>query len=465
MTTGYMANDNDQFNPVAALDTADLDRFAESYASFNRVINSLQRQYLEVKEEVSVVNASLAESNRKLLDLTAANLAANDFLGSILNALSAAVIAVDRDGIITHFNRAASVIFGIPVTEPMGRRYAEMLPLGEPSVANAVHTLSTGEMVDSIERRITLEDGTRLHLSVSTEILHDRQGRPVGAVEICHDVTKLKKLEQEIARLNTLAALGEMAATIAHEVRNPLAGIGGFAVLLQRDLAATDPAQKLVGKIIRGTETLNRIVTTLLNYTRTDELHRDDVRFDAFLSSVIETFRQENGERVARMELLFVPPSRGTAIDMIVSIDPVLFRQVITNILSNAVDACGGTGEVTLHCSRLPRQRATRQYGDKLLLGLDETLLEATISDTGRGIDPESISKVFAPFYTTKNGGTGLGLAMARKIIMAHGGEILASNNADHGAKFTLLLPVRIDPTTSPTTVRESRTGRVIDEV
>lgn len=460
-----MAKDNDQFNPVAALDTADLDRFAESYASFNRVINSLQRQYLEVKEEVSVVNASLAESNRKLLDLTTQNLAANDFLGSILNALSAAVIAVGRDGRITHFNRAASVIFGIPVTEPMGRRYAEVLPLGEPAAANAVHTLSTGEMADSVERRITLEDGTRLHLSVSTEILQDREGRPVGAVEICHDVTKIKKLEQEIARLNTLAALGEMAATIAHEVRNPLAGIGGFAVLLQRDLAATDPAQKLVAKIIRGAETLNRIVTTLLNYTRTDELHRDEVRFDAFLSSIIETFRQENGERVARMEMTFVPPSRGTTVDMIVSIDPVLFRQVITNILSNAVDACGGAGEVTLHCSKLPRQRATRQYGDKLLLGLDETLLEATISDTGRGIDPDSISKVFAPFYTTKNGGTGLGLAMARKIIMAHGGEILASNNADRGAKFTLLLPVRIDPTTSPATVRESRTGRVIDEV
>ena len=460
-----MANSKDQFDQIATLPEADLTRFAESYASFTRIVNSLQRQYLEVKEEFSIVNADLAESNRRLQDMTAQNLAANDFLGSILNAVSAAVIAVDCEGVITHFNRAASVIFGIPVREPMGRKYAEMLPLGEPDTANAVFAFKSGLTVDSVEKRITLDDGTRLHLSVSTEILRDREGRSIGSVEVCHDITKLKKLEQEIARLNTLAALGEMAATIAHEVRNPLAGIGGFAVLLQRDLPAEDPSQKLVAKIIRGADTLNRIVTTLLNYTRSEELHRDDVRFDLFLTSVIEAYRQENSDRVVGMDLAFVPSSRGTPMDMVASIDPALFRQVITNILSNAVDACSGTGDVTVHCVKLPRQRATRQYGDKLLLGLDETILETTISDTGRGIEPESLARVFAPFFTTKNGGTGLGLAMARKIIRAHGGDILASNNADRGAKFTLLLPVKIDPAVSQSAVRESRTGRVIDEV
>jgi PAS domain S-box-containing protein len=463
--TVRMADDKDQFDQVMTLPEADLTRFSESYASFTRIVNSLQRQYLEVKEEFSVVNADLAESNRRLQEMTAQNLAANDFLGSILNALSAAVIAVDRDGVITHFNRAASVIFGIPVREPMGRKYAEMLPQGEPVTANAVSAFESGETADSVEKRITLDDGTRLHLSVSTEILRDREGRPVGSVEVCHDITKLKKMEQEIVRLNTLAALGEMAATIAHEVRNPLAGIGGFAVLLQRDLPADDPSQKLVAKIIRGADTLNRIVTTLLNYTRTEELHRDDVRFDLFLTSIIESFRQENGERVAGMDLAFVPPSRGKPVDMIASIDPALFRQVIINMLSNAVDACSGTGDVTVQCVKLPRQRATRQYGDKLLLGLDETILETTISDTGKGIEPESLARVFAPFFTTKNGGTGLGLAMARKIIRAHGGEISASNNPDRGAKFTLLLPVRIDPLVNPSAVREWRTGRVIDEV
>ena len=463
--TEQMTQEQEQFDPAVAIGESDMGRFAESYASFSRIVNSLQRQYLEVKEELLSANSGLADSHRKLLQMTAENLAANDFLGSILNALSAGVIAVDREGKITHFNKAASVIFGIPVTEPMGRRYAEFLPLGEPDTANAPHTLSSAETIDSIERRITLEDGTRLHLSVSTEVLRDREGNLVGAVEVCHDVTKLKKLEQEIARLNTLAALGEMAATIAHEVRNPLAGIGGFAALLQRDLAEGDPNRQLVGKIIRGTETLNRIVTTLLNYTRTDELRRDEVRLDAYLISIIETFRQENSARVAKMEVSFAPSPRATSEDYIVSIDPVLFRQVVTNILSNAVDACDGIGEITIHSVRLPRQRATRQFGDKLLLGLDETIIETTISDTGKGIDPQSLPKVFAPFYTTKNGGTGLGLAMVRKIVTAHGGEILAGNNHDKGARFTILLPVKILSTTGAGTRRECRTGRVIDEV
>jgi PAS domain S-box-containing protein len=461
----FMAHNDIRSGSTELLENGEIGRFAESYASFSRIVNSLQRQYLEVREELLSANTELAEANSKLQGLTIEHLAANDFLGSILNALSAAVIAIDRRGVITHFNKAASVVFGIPMTEPMGRQYAEFVPLGEPSTAHALHTLQSGETVESVERRITLDDGTRLILSVSTDILKDRDGNILGVVEVCHDMSKLKKLEQEIARLNTLAALGEMAATIAHEVRNPLAGIGGFAALLQRDLPEGDPSRQLVGKIIRGTETLNRIVTTLLNYTRTEELHRDEVRFDAFLSSIIETFRQENVARVAQMEFIFAPSSRSQTEDFFVAIDPVLFRQVITNILSNAVDACGGSGQVTVHCSRLPRQRATRQYGDKILLGLDETILETIFVDNGKGIDRESIGKVFAPFFTTKNGGTGLGLAMTRKIVTAHGGEILASNNPDRGARFTILLPVRIETTTGAETRREYRTGRVIDEV
>ncbi|MBI5267137.1 MAG: PAS domain-containing protein [candidate division Zixibacteria bacterium] len=460
-----MADPNGYTDAGGLAAETDVTQFAESYASFNRIVNSLQRQYLELKEEFSTLNQTLAESNRRLIEMTEHNLVANEFMRSILSSLSAAVIAVDRNGIITHFNPAASVIFGIPVSEPMGRPYHQVIPTGEPLEANAVRAFETGMTVDAVEKRLTLDDGTRLHLSVSTEILRDKDRTPIGAVEVCHDITKIKKLEQEIARLNTLAALGEMAATIAHEVRNPLAGIGGFAVLLQRDLAPADPCQKLVAKIVRGVETLNGIVTTLLNYTRTEELNREDILYDRFLGSVCDLFRQENGVRVAGMEIEFVPSVRATPLEMIVSLDPGLFRQVITNILSNAVDACGGRGGISVQCTRLLRQRATRQYGDKLMLGLDETVIETVISDTGPGIDPASIGRVFAPFFTTKNGGTGLGLAMAWKIVKAHGGEILASNNPDRGARFTVLLPVKIDAATRTDAVREWRTGRVVDEV
>jgi PAS domain S-box-containing protein len=460
-----MADPNGYTDIGEATAAADVSQFVESYASFNRIVNSLQRQYLELKEEFSTLNQTLAESNRRLIEMTEHNLVANEFMRSILSSLSAAVIAVDRNGIITHFNPTASVVFGIPAGEPMGKPYHKIMPAGGPLDASAVRAFETGNTVDGVEKQLTLNDGTRLHLSVSTEILRDKDRTPIGAVEVCHDISKIKKLEQEIARLNTLAALGEMAASIAHEVRNPLAGIGGFAVLLQRDLAPADPCQKLVAKIIRGVETLNGIVTTLLNYTRTEELSREAVRLDRFLGSVCDLFKQENGVRVAGMDIEFMPSLRERSLDMIVSIDPGLFRQVITNILSNAVDACDSRGGITVQCARLPRQCATRQYGDKLMLGLDETVIEVVISDTGPGIEPASVGRVFAPFFTTKNGGTGLGLAMAWKIVKAHGGEILASNNPDRGARFTVLLPVKIDAATRTNAVREWRTGRVVDEV
>lgn len=238
-----MGEDRENQGSRASDTSDDVSRFTESYASFNRIINSLQRQYIELKEEFSSQNEQLAQTNRKLVEVTSENLAVTEFLNGILNSLSAGVIAVDQSGRITHFNPSASVILGIPQREPFGKQYRDIIPPGTPIDANCLRAAETGRPVDLVERTIDLADGTKLHISVSTAILRDNEGRPNGAVEVFHDLTKMKRMEQEFARLNTLAALGEMAATIAHEVRNPLAGIGGFAALLHRDIADEDPGR------------------------------------------------------------------------------------------------------------------------------------------------------------------------------------------------------------------------------
>ncbi|RME30809.1 MAG: PAS domain-containing protein, partial [Candidatus Zixiibacteriota bacterium] len=264
-------------------DTDEISRFTESYAAFNRVINTLQRQYLELKEEYARLNESLAATNRRLQIATQENLAVNKMLHNILQSLAAGVIAIDQNGRITHFNRAASVLLGIPSGEPVGKLYRDIIPAGKPPDANALRTAESGRELEAVDRVIDLIDGTRLRLSVSTRILRDDAGKASGAVEILHDVTKIKRLEQELARLDTLAALGEMAATIAHQVRNPLAGIGGFASLLQRDIPTDDPRQKTVRKIVTGVERLNNTISALLNYTRSDELNCEEVDYHRFL--------------------------------------------------------------------------------------------------------------------------------------------------------------------------------------
>ena len=427
--------------------SADVTRFAESYASFNRIINGLQRQYLQLKEEFSAQNDTLAEVNARLVAVTKENLAATEFLNGILKSMSTAVIAVDQSGRITHFNPAASAMLGIPVTEPLGKLYRDIVAHGTPHEANCLRAAETGNRVEGVERQMVLEDGTVLHVSVSTAILQDNGGRPQGAVEVLHDLTKLKKMELEVVRLHTLAALGEMAATIAHEVRNPLAGIGGFAALLSRDLAESDPRRALVDKIIFGVENLNQTVTTLLNYTRYEEVNKEDIQLDEFLRRAIEQFRHDNAELVRDVSLEMMPVDTKSQANTMIKIDTLLMRQLLFNLLINAVEAMGGQGTIEIGWRKLSRNDTSQLYSERLILGLDETVVETTIVDSGPGIPLESIDKVFAPFFTTKPGGTGLGLAVAWKIMKAHGGEIVADNLPPRGARFRLLMPTKIGST------------------
>ncbi|MEW6049876.1 MAG: ATP-binding protein [Candidatus Zixiibacteriota bacterium] len=434
-----------EFTPTAIDAEPNVAQFAESYASFNRIINGLQRQYLELKEEFTAQNDRLAETNRKLVEMTQKNLAATEFLNGILNSLGVGVIAVDQSGRITHFNPAASLLFGLPLEEPLGRPYRDIITPGTPIDANCLRAAETGRAVDSVERVINLADGARLHLSASTALLRDNEGRPAGAVEVLHDLTKLKRMEHELARLNTLAALGEMAATIAHEVRNPLAGIGGFAALLLRDLPDDDARRALVEKIMHGVESLNKTVTTLLNYSRFDEVNKEETNIEEFLHRTIEQFRRDNAERAAPLSIVVRGSVGSDGASSTVWIDPMLMRQLLFNLFQNALEACGESGRVEIGCERLSRQRATHLYGERLLLGLDDTVLETTVADSGPGIAPEHIDRIFAPFFTTKLDGNGLGLAVAWKIIKAHGGDLVADNRPEGGARFRILLPVKMD--------------------
>lgn len=419
--------------------------FTDSYASFNRIVNSLQRKYLDLKEEFSQQNDELAQTNVKLLQMTQKHLSANEFLNGLLSSITVGVIAVDMNGIITHFNQTASILFGVAAREALGKSYRSLIPAGEPENASALRTIETFVEADAVEKVIVLADGTRLCLSISTSIIKNGQGEAAGAVEILHDLSKIKKMEMEITRLNTLAALGEMAATIAHEVRNPLAGISGFAGLLKRDIPLDDPRHNLVQKISTGVETLNKTITSLLSYAKVDEVKREEGVFDDFLRRLVEQYRRDHANQLKDIELI-VHPAHGVGASSIkLDFDPVLMRQCFFNLITNAVQACHGRGSIAIEYTKLPRQKAARIHGKRLILGIDETVVETTVTDSGPGLPPGSLSELFTPFYSTSTGGTGLGLAMVWKIVKAHGGDVVADNAQDGGARFTILLPTRVN--------------------
>ena len=433
-----------EIEPAMGINDSNASKFVESYASFNRIINGLQRQYIELKEEFSAQNEKLAEANQKLVQLTESNLAANQFLFSMFDSIPVGVVTVDRQGMVTHLNPAGAILLNRNARQDFGKHYNDIMPESDNESAGALTAIQTGVGTASTEKNLTLNDHRKLKVSVSTSILKDEAGNCVGAIEVIQDLTKVRKMEHEIARLNTLAALGEMAATIAHEVRNPLAGIGGFASLLERDFDSEDPKIQLVQKIKRGVDTLNQTVTKLLNYTRFNELNRVETNYVPFLKGSIEQFHHEQNIGIHSSAFTFIENQISNPNDLKTSIDKLLFRQCLFNLFTNSLEASGTNAKITISLSVYPASAFPAHFTNKINLDFDESLLVTTISDNGPGIKVENRDKIFAPFFTTKTSGSGLGLAVAWKLIKAHGGDIILGERSGAGATFHILLAARL---------------------
>jgi signal transduction histidine kinase len=261
------------------------------------------------------------------------------------------------------------------------------------------------------------------------------------------DLTQIKSLEEEISRMDKLAALGQMAATMAHKIRNPLGGIAGFAGLLQLELAGNDKGKRLVGKITEGVDKLNRIVTSLLSYTAQLRLKTRSVdlreRMEQLTASIAVEFDEE---RMSAVRFAVEEPSGPVSAD----IDIEHFSQAMLNVLRNSVEAMDNGGEVTVSVfhgafSFAPHHPAVK----RLWNGIRSTpLMESKlpcavviVADNGPGIDADMMEHLFTPFYTTKENGNGLGLAAARKVVEAHHGVLLVESEAGAGTAVGVALP------------------------
>jgi signal transduction histidine kinase len=241
---------------------------------------------------------------------------------------------------------------------------------------------------------------------------------------------KLKHMEREMVRVKTLTALGEMAAVVAHEVKNPLGGIRGFAELLDRDLTPDDPRKRLVRKILEGVETLDRIVLSLLDYTKPIKLNPQKVEMVRFMDEVINFFEMDSSRKRSDIRIRKKYPPE----DLGFHLDPEQFRQVMLNLLRNAEQAMPQGGEITVALNREDESSDHHPTGKNMLI-LD-------VSDTGTGMSKTTREKLFTPFFTTKEQGTGLGLSTVRKIVEAHRGDIQVKSEPGKGTSVRIKLPL-----------------------
>jgi PAS domain S-box-containing protein len=398
-----------------------VDEFTSQYADFTAIVAQLREAYNDLTGRYASLQDELAVTNEKLRASFDERERSAVYLERILHSVPSGVVAVDLDGRVQLYNRAAEELFGKASSDVVGHDYGRVLPGQTPSAASA---LKGPRAVTDGEKKIARQNGETVPVAVSTSLLTDPEGRVHGAVEIVNDLSRLRWLEGEVSRVQMLAALGEMAATVAHEIRNPLGGIAGFAGLLAREFDAGDDRRRMADNIIKGCENLNRIVTNLLRYAQPLRLEQRPCDLRVELEEEMALVQQDLSGRKRPVQL---NRSMGSE-PVTVNVDPTQIRMAVHNLLLNAADA---SGEGTIHCGMIPE--ADGDQGGRLRIW---------VTDDGPGIPGAHADKIFNPFFTTKDKGTGLGLATVRKIIEAHGGTVSCTNPPSGGAQFDLYLPI-----------------------
>ncbi len=392
----------------------------EAFKYFDKTTTALNQAYRKLELKIDDLRTELEEKNRLLTGSVAEANRTKTFLALILENMSSGVIVIDHKGTITVFNKMAEEITGYESQEVINRHYEEIFGKDENHKSSLLNTLNTEEVVYKKEKNITTKSGEVKPLLFSTSVILDDKENILGAVEIFEDLTEIKQLQEEVNRHKTLVELGEMAASIAHEIRNPLGGIGGFATLLERDLEGEPEKQKLAQRIIKGINELHKFTSDVLMYTRKMEPNISRVNVKRVIQDTLSLIKIEAGEK--GVEVKYDHPKE----DIEIEIDVDLLKRMLLNLFKNAISAMpdGGRLSVTLSWQMMRNK------------------FEILIADTGVGIDSENLEKIFNPFFTTYSQGTGLGLAMVRRMIEVHNGNISVKSEEGKGTEFLISLPI-----------------------
>jgi signal transduction histidine kinase len=287
---------------------------------------------------------------------------------------------------------------------------------------------TSGDLPNRAEMRLR-KTGRAIGYTLSH--IHDDDGRVIGATMFFKDLTKVEQIEERERLRDRLAALGEMAAAIAHEVKNPLASIEVMAGIMKRQLAQQPEALETLDDIIKEAKMANAIVVEVLEFVRPIQLQVDRVTLDEVLADSITLAegKRRRGDVGIRTTVEPDVPE--------LLADSHQLRQLFSNLLANAFEALGGEGDVEIFATLLPGE-------DEPHPGLepDPPRVVVEVRDNGPGISAEDLERIFSPFFTTKPQGTGLGLAIVRKVVDAHEGRIDAVSAPGRGATFRVTLPV-----------------------
>jgi PAS domain S-box-containing protein len=372
-------------------------------ASMQGVIQKLREQEKEL-ERLHRIEKERAEQTERLSEEVTRN-------------MPAGLLVVNATGIISSANPAAEQVLGI---RGLGfRRYSEALGEASELTKLVAECLSSGKIFRREEVDHAAPAGDTRRLGVTISPIRRGAEKISGAICLLTDLTELAALQQRMQLKENLAALGELSAGIAHEFKNALATISGYAQMIPE--ASDKEASDYARRILEQTRNITHVVTEFLKYARPLEISGETVTLETMVERVVS----EVAEAIPQVKI----SGEGTFLD--VGGDEGLLRQALLNLARNGAEAC-----------------ATSLEGGRVLVrgeivrGVEVGFQRISVLDNGPGIPPDVLAKLFRPFFTTKANGTGLGLAVVQKIIVQHGGQVEARNRAEGGAAFIVTLPL-----------------------
>ncbi len=342
------------------------------------------------------------------------------FLARILRDSADAIITLDENDVIRTWNRGAENLFLYSAREAEGRHFSFLVPpvlLTSGEVDHIRRTcMEQGSLRDYETTRLA-RDGREIRVSLTRTALFDVHGRYVGASAILRDISERQRLVDQLNQAERLAEVGRLAAQVAHEIKNPLAGISGAIQVLAQSTAPGDSRRAVFDEIQSHIRRLDRTVRSLLSYTRPYHPVRSPTDVGLLFESALSQVRSNTEFDGVRCEVdveAGLPPAR---------LDPQQMVQVLLNLLLNAAQALRADRRIFLRARRQGR----------------EVVIE--VEDRGAGMTPETLAQIFQPFFTTRPRGTGLGLPIARRIVEAHGGRIEVRSGDGEGTTVALRVP------------------------
>jgi len=374
----------------------------------------------ELKKNEAALQRLYAETNQKAKNLESYN-------EYILRSIESGMIICDTQGKITRFNHSAQKILDVSESLAVGKHYKTLFR-EKPILCSLIEMALSEKRVCSIpEMEMSKNNGENTWVAVSTSVVKDEQNKMLGVAVLLTDLTEIKRLQNEIAFKEKMAALGEMSAGLAHELRNSMGVILGFSKLLKKREPEKTSTEQIVSGILNEAMSMESLIQRFLTFAKPFDLKTEKVNLENIVEGCIKSLEENLKKNKTEFELQS-EPNLPTILG-----DRLLLKQSFQNLIQNSIEAMPQGGKLSIDL------RETKTYAG-------EKFIKVEISDTGCGIEEKDQKKIFNPFFTSKEKGTGLGLSLVKKIISLHHGEIEFESQVNKGTIFRIYLPSKLKP-------------------